>query len=96
MKCVTVGHIYRTKFPYGVDSDFVLKNKLLVVEMFFEGKVKQTVTERLKACYGEAFFNDVYSRMDRELIESEREYLKSINERDMAFFLFKNTELRGK
>ena len=90
-----VGHIYRNKFPYRVDNDFVLKNKLLIVEMFFEGEAKRTVIKRLKACYGKNFFDEVYGRLDRELIESERAYLKQVSERNMAFFLFKNAELRG-
>ena len=63
--------------------------------MFFEGEAKRTVVERLRDCYHEPFFREVYGKLDRALIESERAYLKSAGERDIAFFPFKNTELRG-
>ena len=95
VKNIVAGHIYRNKFLHRVDNGFVLKNKLLIVEMFFEGEAKRIILERLRAYYGETFFNEVSGQIDRALIESERAYLKSISERDMAFFLFKNAELRG-
>lgn len=95
LKDIVVGHIYRSKFPYEVKNDYTLHNKLLVVEMFFENEVKWAILNRLKAYYGEAFFNKIYDRLDRKMIAAERKYLWEISKRDITYFLFKNVELKG-
>jgi glycosyltransferase involved in cell wall biosynthesis len=95
LKNLVAGHIYRSKFPYPVNNDCILHNKLLIVALFFdETAMRENLFRRLKAYHGEIFFDLVYDKLDQELIASEREYLRSICRKDLAYFLYQNAALR--
>jgi glycosyltransferase involved in cell wall biosynthesis len=94
LKNVVAGHIYRGQFPYPVKNDYLLANRILVIELFFDGEMKQTLFDRLKSHYGKDFFEQVYNERNKELIENEKQYLQSIARKDLTYFLFKNETLK--
>jgi glycosyltransferase involved in cell wall biosynthesis len=94
LKDMVAGHIYRKAFPYEVKSEQVLNNKIFIIELFFDGDMKQELFRRLKAHYSEPFFTRVYEGRDRKMIDGEREYLRSISRKNLLFFLFKNEVLK--
>ncbi|MDR2806271.1 MAG: glycosyltransferase family 2 protein [Dysgonamonadaceae bacterium] len=86
IKDMVAGHVYRRQAPYEV-VDFVLGNKIFVIELFFEGGMKERLYEKLRARYGEERFDRVYGERDVVLIERERAYLEGINRRSFSSFI---------
>jgi glycosyltransferase involved in cell wall biosynthesis len=95
MKDIQAGHIYRKKAPYEIKRDFVLGNKIFIIELFFDNEeIKKTLYERLKRHYGEDFFLQCYNSRNRQLIEEERDYFWYMSCKDLLYFLLKNETLR--
>lgn len=86
-----VGHIYRTEFPYEVPSKEIVYNRMLVIELFLPYELKRKAYLRIKnAC--ENIFVEVYEMLKTNYttIKDTKEYIHSISQRDIKFFLEKN------
>ena len=96
MKNITAGHVYRKTFPYPVESRKVLHNRIFTASLLFgDTTAGKSILEKLRTKYGAALFDGVLAGMNAGLIREEREYLASIAREDIAYFLYKNTELRN-
>lgn len=87
----TVGHIYRTEFPYEVPSKEMVYNRMLVIELFLPYELKRKAYLRIKnAC--EDIFTDVFGTLKANypVIKDMKQYIQSISQRNIEFFFEKN------
>ncbi len=80
MNNVEIGHVYRHTYPYVISNDILNANKLFLTRLFLP-----ELEQSLIGCYSD----DVIALADgrNEVLEQERDYLKSISVRDMNFVL---------
>lgn len=81
-----VGHIYRSKFPYQVVNQDLIYNQLLIIELFFDGEIKEKMQQRLYNTYHNLMEECIQLLEDnKSWIESEKEYMKSIKDYSRKF-----------
>ena len=98
-KCLLVkdwmtGHIYRSSFPYEVQSKELFYNKLLIVELFYPYKVKRNLFLNIqKQCH--TAFEEAYEllRKNSSFVKEEKMYWRSISKRPIDDFVQRNIDL---
>lgn len=83
LKNVTVGHIYRTRFPYQMSSDDLIYNKLLIAELLLPESLKNFVFKEFKKINGTAYDYSCDKLNEfAEQIKILKDYYKSIFTKD--------------
>jgi hypothetical protein len=89
---IAVGHIYRNDFPYVNNEAQLTSNKLFIMRMMFDPGVCDWL-EGIMRVTRQPVFDEAILLLDKNLLKTEREYLNSISEHPMEYFLAKNIEL---
>lgn len=86
-----VGHIYRKDFPYVVPSKEIVYNRILTMELFLPYPLKRQLFIKIQKACGDVFV-DAFEllKTNYKSIKKEKDYLCSISERDINYFLAKN------
>jgi glycosyltransferase involved in cell wall biosynthesis len=78
LKNVVVGHLFRKKFPYTVSHNEFLYNKSFIAETILPDDIKEEINKKLKLSLGFVDYARLKRKLDKEEIDSHKEYYSSI------------------
>jgi glycosyltransferase involved in cell wall biosynthesis len=89
-----IGHIYRSQFPYEVPNKELIYNRLFILELLFPYSIKKDFFSHFKRVYGKEFEQALeLMRSNYTTIKEQRDYLNSIFENWIDYFLVLNEKV---
>lgn len=90
LKNITIGHLYRKRYPYNFNDSHYLYNKMLIAELLIPSKLKGRIISKLKWHYRE--YPDIFRKSYEMIIKNHdinsklRKYYHTIFKHDFSYY----------